>query len=230
MGRRMAITLRDWEMEQFFGKQKKKKSKHVGSVFTDEQDLLQTLINLHSPHGIELDPMFNKGNFYKTIPKPKYYSDLLPLNDYVPMADATNLPYHDSSINSMILDPPFLFNIHGVNGIQGKYYSSKTHGIFKNFDELKVTYKGLIKEAYRILKHNGVLIFKCQDYTDSKTDLTHCYVWEWAREQGFYIKDLAILYISKGKISNGNTTQRHLRKHHTYFYVMIKKRKIKDVE
>ena len=46
----------------------------------------------------------------------------------------------------------------------------------------------------------------------------------------FYIKDLAILYISKGKISNGNTTQRHLRKHHTYFYVMIKKRKIKDVE
>jgi hypothetical protein len=27
MGYRMAITLRDWEMEQFFGKQKKRKRK-----------------------------------------------------------------------------------------------------------------------------------------------------------------------------------------------------------
>lgn len=195
--------------------------KHSGSVFSEESELLKTIISLHTPDGIELDPMYNKGHFYKIISKPKYYSDLNPLTDDIPKADATNLQYEDNSISSMILDPPFLFNIHGEKGIQGEYGMSKRYGIFKNFKELEITYRGIIKESFRVLKKKGVLIFKCQDYTDSKTDLTHCHVWEWAREYGFYIKDLAILQ-KPLKLYNSKTTQRHLRKTHTYFMVMIK--------
>jgi len=66
------------------------------------------------------------------------------------------------------------------------------------------------------------LIFKCQDFTDSKTTLTHCFVWLWALEQGFICKDLAIL-IKPNKIYNSNTHQRHLRKIHSYFYVFEKR-------
>ena len=69
---------------------------------------------------------------------------------------------------------------------------------------------------------SGVLIFKCQDYTDSKTTMTHSLVYSWATEQGFYAKDLAIL-VKPNKIYNGKTTQRHLRKIHTYFWVFIKR-------
>ena len=65
---------------------------------------------------------------------------------------------------------------------------------------------------------------KCQDYTDSKTTLTHCFVKKWADEIGFYSKDLFIL-LSKGAITNKNLTQRHARKYHSYFFVFIKKRK-----
>ena len=53
--------------------------------------------------------------------------------------------------------------------------------------------------------------------------MTHCYVWQWAQELGFYAKDLAILNIPKSKVYNGNLKQKHLRKVHTYFWVFIKK-------
>lgn len=64
-------------------------------------------------------------------------------------------------------------------------------------------------------------MFKCQDYTDSKTTLTHCFVFNWATEIGFYAKDIAIL-VKPNKVYNGNTNQLHLRKIHTYFYVFKK--------
>ncbi len=195
---------------------------HVGSVFTNEQELLSSVIKLYCPKGIQLDPMFFKGNFYKQIPKPSIYSDINPQDETIPKADARKLDIESNSIESMILDPPFMFNIHGKDGVQGEYYSSKTHGIFPSFRELSLFYQEIIHEAFRVLKKKGVLIFKCQDYTDSKTTLTHCFVNQWANEVGFRAEDIAILHLSRGKIANHQTTQRHLRKHHSYFLVLIK--------
>ena len=192
---------------------------HIGTVFTDEATLLKAIIALHSPQGIELDPMYNKGNFYKDIKKPKYQSDIRPLTPYCKHADATNLSYNDDTISSMILDPPFMFGNHGK---QSLYYSSKTHGILQDEAALLQLYTDLLKEAYRILKKKGVLIYKCQDYTDSKTTMTHCHVWSEAKSVGFYPKDLAILYKHYGKVANHKLNQRHLRKHHTYFWVFTK--------
>jgi len=194
------------------------------SVFNNEQELLKAIIELHCPNGkVELDPMYFKGNFYKEIPKPDYTYDINPeqANDeFVRGGDATNLHWiKDTSIMNEILDPPFMFGIHGKTE---QYYSSRTHGIFKDFKELTELYKGILKEAYRILKKQGVLIFKCQDYTDSKTTMIHCLVYNWATELGFYAKDLAILHLPKNKIYNPNLTQRHLRKTHSYFWVFRK--------
>ena len=190
----------------------------IGSVFTNEQELLKVIIKLHCPQGIELDPMYFKGNFYKEIPKPKYYSDISPLSDDVIYGDAINLWFMNNSISSMILDPPFMFGIHGKSD---RYYSSKTHGIFKNFQKLEELYKRIIQEAYRILKPKGILIFKCQDYTDSKTTITHCLVYNWAIELGFYAKDIAI-FVNEKRIYNPNLIQRHFRKTHCYFWIFEK--------
>ena len=120
----------------------------------------------------------------------------------------------------MILDPPFMFGKHGqtVNNVVNKRYT-----MFDTFEELESCYKGILSEAYRVLKKKGLLIFKCQDYTDSKTTMTHCMVYEWAKELGFYAKDIAILNLPISKIYNGNLVQRHLRKTHCYFWVFIKK-------
>ena len=94
--------------------------------------------------------------------------------------------------------------------------------MFDNFNDLKTCYIGILREAYRVLKRNGILIFKCQDYTDGKTTMTHCLVWLWAVRIGFYAKDIAILNLPITKVYNGNLKQRHLRKTHCYFWVFKK--------
>lgn len=195
--------------------------KHYKSVFENEGDLLEALIAIHNNGQLpDCDPMFFKGRFYKDFGDyPKFVFDLNPQESWIPKADAADLPIEGSSLDSIILDPPFLFGLHGKTKY---YYSSKTHTIFSDFDELEKCYKNILKEAKRVLKSKGLLIFKCQDYTDSKTTMTHALVYQWATELGFYAKDLAIL-VKPNKVTNPNTTQRHLRKIHTYFWVFINK-------
>lgn len=171
---------------------------------------------------IELDPMYNQGMFYKRlIEKPKYRFDLNADEKHydAEQGDATNLPLNDSSVRCMILDPPFMFGTHGntKNNVINKRYT-----MFDTYEEMEICYKGILAESHRVLDKKGLLIFKCQDYTDGKTTMTHCLVWKWAQEIGFYAKDLAILNLSGGKIFNGYTKQRHLRKTHCYFWVFIK--------
>ena len=200
-------------------------NKHYGSTFTDEQELLRVLLDIHTETEIELDPMFNKGMFYKTgnIEKPKHRFDLNPQSEDVKKGDATNLYQIPSgSINTMVLDPPFLFGIHGKTE---QNTCSKRYTIIPSFEELEKLYIGILQEANRVLKKRGILIFKCQDYTDSKTTMTHCFVYQWALDNGFYAKDLAIL-IKENKIYNPKTTQRHLRKVHSYFWVFVKKEEV----
>ena len=191
------------------------------SVFENEQDLLKALIDIHlKGMSIQCDPMYFKGAFYKDgITQPFHRFDINPREGVdCAKGDARNLPMESNYLSNIILDPLFLFGLHGK---AKDYYTSTTMGIYKDFEELKNDYILFLKEAHRILKKKGTLIFKCQDYTDSKTTMTHCFVYNWAIEQGFYAKDLAIL-VKPNKVYNGNLIQRHLRKIHTYFWVFQK--------
>ena len=180
--------------------------------------MLKAIIDIHLKRKIQLDPMYFKGNFYKgKIESPDYCFDIKPQGFFCKSGDARHLLFDDNSIENMILDPPFMFGGHGK---QDKFYSSITHG-FMSWEELQQLYKDILKESYRILKNKGILVFKCQDYTDSKTTMTHCLVYNLAMRLGFYAKDLAIL-VKPNKIYNGNTQQRHLRKIHTYFWIFEK--------
>lgn len=197
-----------------------KKQKHFHSVFDNEQKLLKAIIEIHNEgKTFDVDPMFFKGNFYKEIERPKLIFDLNPLDNSITKADARKLPIANNSVGSIILDPPFMFGIHGQSD---KYYSSRTHGIFKDFDELYLCYQSLIKEANRVLNKRGILVFKCQDYTDSSSTMIHCIVFHLATLNEFYAKDLAILNLPKNKVANHNLKQRHLRKVHSYFWVFQK--------
>lgn len=196
---------------------------HIYSFFDNEQKCIQTILEIHNDgKPIELDPMYNKGMFYKdTVKKPLLRFDLNALkNGYdATEGDATHLPLENESVGCMILDPPFMFGAHGQTK---NNRINKRYTMFNNFDELKKCYQGIINEAYRVLKPNGLLIFKCQDYTDNRTTMTHCLVWLWAVSVGFYAKDIAILNLPKTKIYNGKLIQRHLRKTHCYFWVFQK--------
>jgi len=197
------------------------KQKHYGSIFENEFELIKTLLDIHNEgRDIDLDPCYSVGNFYKTnlYKQPEFRFDLKPQSEEVEKADVKNIPLMSESINCIIFDPPFMFGTHGQtkNNLMNKRFT-----MFDKFEELEEMYKGALKEFYRLLIKKGIVLFKCQDYTDSKTTMTHCLVWKWAIEQGFYVKDLAIL-INKKRIYNPNLKQRHLRKTHTYYFVLQK--------
>lgn len=195
----------------------------MNSFYDDETLLIRAILRIHNKgKPIDCDPMYNQGAFYQnsdfSIEKPKYRFDIKPYKD-CEIGDATNLPISENTLQCVILDPPFMFGTHGKtkNNPVRKRYS-----MFDSYEELKQCYQGILKESFRILKPGGICIFKCQDYTDSQTTMTHCYVWEWAREIGFYAKDIAILNLKQAKIVNPNLKQKHLRKTHCYFWIFQK--------
>ena len=197
----------------------------ISSVVYSDKDAINYILLLHSKNGkVDLDPCYSVGNFYnKTeIEKPKYRLDLTSQTEGVVQADVRNIPL-DVKVDTIIFDPPFMFG--GNKGLHGKQVNNKMNKrftMFFNFEELKNVYVGALKEFHRLLNKKGIVAFKCQDYTDSKTTMTHCLVYNWAIEEGFYPKDLFIL-ISKNRIFNPSLTQRHSRKFHSYWWVFEKK-------
>lgn len=199
------------QQQNLFGK------KIIRSVSFDEQEIIRDILYLHCNNSqIECDPTYSIGNFYKKgLTKPKYKFDLKPQVKDVVQSCSTKLPLDDNSISVLMFDPPFMFGKHGKTD---QNIMTKRFSMYDNWENLKWHYKKSLLEFSRVLKSKGILIFKCQDYTDSKTTLTHHYVYRWANEVGFYAKDLFIL-LSTGAIANKNLKQRHARKYHSYFYV-----------
>ena len=194
--------------------------KVISSVCESNEECLSNILMLIGKDRFDLDPTFSKGNFYKgTIKEPKYKFDLTPIRNDVQQADCKNIPLQNNSIESIVFDPPFMFGTHGQtkNNIMNKRFT-----MFDKWQELVDMYRGGLKEFYRLLKKGSYLIFKCQDYTDSKTTMTHCLIYNWAIEQGFYAQDLFILVCKSGRIYNPNLIQRHARKFHSYYWLFRK--------
>lgn len=196
----------------------------IKSTSYDQIEIIRNIITLYCPDGIELDPTFSKGNFYKKIPKPKYCYDLRPQVDGVVQSDCRHLPHKNTSIKSIMFDPPFV----GGKDRKGKGYVSgiirKRFGFYTNVQHnLWDMYHDALKEFYRILKPNGVLIFKCQDTVDSgKQCLSHIEIINYAYLLGFYPKDIFILLAKNRLIGRHHHKQKHCRKYHSYFLVFIK--------
>ena len=131
----------------------------ISTISYDQEEIIKNIIQLYCPEGIELDPTYSKGVFYKNIEKPKHKFDLEPQIEDVIQSDCRNLPLENESIGSIMFDPPFV----GGSRKDGKPGIIKTRfGYYKNIPELWVMYIEALKEFYRILKSEGILIFKCQ--------------------------------------------------------------------
>jgi hypothetical protein len=188
----------------------------IRSTVFSNKEAIENITKLYGD--IELDPTFSSGKFYKGLKEPIGKSDIHPQRGDVRKCDCRRMPIVDNDIKTIMFDPPFMFGTHGQtkNNIMNKRFT-----MFDTFSELVEMYKSSLKEFHRILVKKGILIFKCQDYTDSRTTMTHCLVYNWAFGYGFYARDLFIL-INNSRIYNPNLTQRHARKTHSYFWVFQK--------
>jgi len=207
----------------------------IKSINYDQQEIIKNILELHAPCGIDLDPTYSKGNFYKNsnIKDPEFKYDLNPQIPGVEKASADELPFEDESMHCVMFDPPFLATKGpSLKEANGSNKINKRFGVFEDEVSLHEFYIRAMKEFYRILDEGGVLIFKCQDKVSSgKQYFSHCFVQQEAEKIGFYPKDLFVLLAKNRLVADWQTkNQKHARKFHSYFWVFEKlKKKVKYV-
>lgn len=195
----------------------------ISTIDYDQQNIIKNIIKLYAQQGIELDPTYSKGVFYKNMPdyEPLEKFDLYPQTDDTLQANANNLPHLDGQITSIMFDPPFIVG-HTKDkptGIIGERF----HG-FRYITDLWQWYDECLKEFYRILSKGGVLVFKCQDTVSSgKQCLSHVHIINEAEKLGFVCEDIFVLLAKNRIIGHNHSIQKHARKFHSYFLVFIKK-------
>ena len=188
------------------------------SVFENDGEILKAIDDIFLKNKwFDLDCTYSKGVFYYDIPQPRIKSDIKPQFEDVIENDCTELNFiEESSLNSIVFDPPFLFRKRkSVNNDK----ISERFSYFNSYEELQYMYKKSLECFKNKLKKGGYLCFKCQDMTDGKFYCTHNFIINYAREIGFELKDI-IIKRSKTKLQRDAKQQNCVAKIHSYWLVL----------
>ena len=194
----------------------------IKSVMDSDRKILESIRVLYlNNSNFDLDPCYSTGKFYENLERPLFKLDKTPQSEDVEQNDIVEkgLPYGGNTISSIVFDPPFMFGKHGKTD---QNIMTKRFTMFDSWADLENMYKKSLQEFKRVLVRGGIVAFKCQDYTDSRTTLTHCYVHNWALEIGFAVEDIFIMTFRGGRVWNSNLRQKHARKYHSYWFVFRK--------
>jgi len=205
-------------------------SAHLGG----NAEIFPSILALHVPPGsIIADVTYGKGVFWQEVPKGLYE---LRATDIQMGIDCRNLPYLDTSLDCVVLDPPYMeglfrkdaehmagagshaaFRAHYSNGKATLEPGPKWHQAVLDL------YFKAGREAKRVLKDSGVLIVKCQDEVSAnRQQLTHVEIINEYESLGFYTKDLFVVVRENKPIVSRLLKQVHARKNHSYFLVFVK--------
>lgn len=218
----------------------------IKNISTDQHRILADIIALYNNgEGFDLDPTYSKGNFYGTfkwvnpygekeeytIPQPKYKMDVAPFGeDIQKLKIMGDFPLENNSINSCIVDLPFIISVGPSmgNGNKKSNITSNRFSAFYPVGELIKTYYLFLKEAYRVLKDDGILVWKCQrTVTGGKTLNSPEMSWLFATSLGFDCIDTFYLEGKSRLISGKVKKQEHSRSYVSIFYVFKKSNKKK---
>ncbi len=210
--------MKDYSQDTLFG------PKVISTIGYDEQEIIRDILYLHADNArIDCDPTYSTGNFYKKgIIAPVHKFDKFSQLPDVIEATSNKLPLQARSIRVIMFDPPFVItgDTYG-KAKEGSSIIAKRFTGFHSFEELKQMYSTSLKEFARVLRDQGIVIFKCQDVVVSaKNHFTHSWVMFEALKYRFYPKDLFIL-LAKNRLNDGRV-QQHARKYHSYFWVFKK--------
>lgn len=195
----------------------------VKSVYENQSDILNGILTLNNLERFDADISYGNGKFYKDVPEPVFKGDIDPQLEEVSKCCSTDLPMADSSIGSLVFDPPFLTYVRAAREGNGNMVMAKRFSGYWKYEELEHHYQDTLCEAWRVLKKKGVMVFKCQDIIHNhKMHATHINVVLWASGM-FRLKDLFVLP-AKHRMPSPNRagTQKHARIYHSYFLVLEK--------
>lgn len=192
---------------------------HITTLSFDETALIQAIIKLHNAgRPFDVDPTYSTGRFWQGLPQPLQRFDIAPQTADTLQADARALPLADSSVDSIMFDPPFVVAPSPAPGIIRDRFSC-----YKDIAELWAFYRAALVEFTRILCANGIICFKCQDTVSGGVNyMTHAAVIVMAQQIGLYVKDLFILGRTNVLWSPNMANQQHARKNHSYFLILQK--------
>jgi len=202
----------------------------IKSISYDQSEIIKNILKLYVPdERIDVDSTYSRGYFYKNtgIAEPRYKFDISPQSESVSFGDSRNLPLPGQSVQCMMFDPPFLATTgKSLNEDTGNIINRR-FGVYASEHALHQFYVDSLTEAHRVLKPNGILIFKCQDKVSSgKQYMSHVFIANAAVKAGFYPKDLFILLAKSRLVANWQAkNQKHARKYNAYFWVFEKSSK-----
>lgn len=225
----------------------------IKSISYNQHEILYNIMRMHNEgRPFDCDMTYSIGNFYGdfnitdtngeeirvTIHQPKYKFDVCPqTEDTVKIEPEGDLPLEDGSIESIVIDLPFVISCgpsmqtpdYDENGKKVKNnLISRRFACYYPVANLLKSYKHWIENAYRVLKEDGILVFKCQNtITGSKFLATPYYSRLIAESVGFDTLDEFILLAKNRLISGKVIKQQHARSYHSYFLVFKKSLKKK---
>lgn len=204
-------------------------SAHVGN----NADIFPQILSLHVPDGARItDVTWGQGTFWKNVDLRKY--DFVS-SDIDTGVDCRDLPYANESFDCVVLDPPYMEGLFRKSS--SHLAGSGSHAAFrKHYSNGQATTEGpkwhaavtdlyfkAGKEAYRVLRNDGILIVKCQDEVSANRQwLTHVEIINEYVTYGFYARDLFVVVRQNRPVVSRLLKQVHARKNHSYFIVFVK--------
>ena len=177
------------------------------------------------PGSTVADVTYGKGVFWRKVPKDAYK---VLASDLELGVDCRTLSYKDASIDCVVFDPPYMHTPGGSAHINHQnyegYYKNNLATSEKKYHEAVLDlYFTAAREAWRVLRHGGVYIVKCQDEVcANRQRLTHVELINELQSYGFIVEDLVVV-VRNGKPGVSRMlTQAHARKNHSYFLVFLK--------
>ncbi|MBI4724133.1 MAG: site-specific DNA-methyltransferase [Rhodomicrobium sp.] len=215
-------------------KRKKRKSPDGAAtnnlVFSAAQDsndyVFPGILKLYVAPGSKVaDVTYGKGIFWKQVDKSLY--SLLP-TDLKSGVDCRQLPYKKCSIDCVVFDPPYMHTPGGTAHVNHQNYED----YYKNNQALSASkyheavldlYFDAAKEAFRVLREEGIYIVKCQDEVcANRQRLTHVEIINHLESIGFITEDLFVVMRTNKRGVSRVKKQVHARKNHSYFLVFWK--------
>jgi len=195
------------------------------------EDVFPHVVSLYVAPGSRVaDVTYGKGVFWKKVPKDAYH---LLTTDLKSGVDCRNLPYEDSTIDCVVFDPPYMHTPGGTAHLNHQNYESyyrnnaAINGNGKKYHEAVLDlYFQAAREAYRVLRNEGIYIVKCGDEVCANQQrLTHVELVNELTQNGFVTEDLFVLVRNNRPGVSRVLRQVHSRKNHSYFLVFRKSNK-----
>jgi len=192
----------------------------------EDSDLLERLLQFYprrTPKRI-LDATVNGGRFWRGSKRKVIGLDIECSHRPTVVADNTRTPFRDEFFDVVVYDPPHIPN-QGKD--QQKDFTVRFGLGSRSPKEMEYTFTHtfppFVREAYRILKAEGVLLCKITDYIhDHSYQWAHVELLQAARNVGFQPCD-CIIKIRKGPIIDPKwKIAHHSRRQHCYWLVFRK--------